>query len=365
MRRSLAAATALLAALEAPEATAETAFPVGRGWVFAPYGQLHFAYQTFDDGQRSTDAVVDPSTSPGQVGFRLRGPGALSAQFETSLGFRHPGAVSQLSQGDFWEWRKEELRRFQLDYTGLWGTFSVGQGSMPSDGAAQSDLAGTSIIAKATVAEGDGGWLFRRARGTLSAVNIGAAFDDHDGDRLLRLRWDTPDLAGVSLGAAVGTDILRDGRDGARVELIARWRGALSGLEAAAAGGFGIGVDKGESEVLALASVSVLHTETGLNLVVGAGREENGRGGYLYVKPGWNADIVSFGTTKFAGELFFGTDQVARGDDSFMWGLAVIQEIEAARLEVYAGWRAFTYSDRSPVSYLDAGAFQVGTRWRF
>jgi hypothetical protein len=42
-----------------------------------------------------------------------------------------------------------------------------------------------------------------------------------------------------------------------------------------------------------------------------------------------------------------------------------VQTIDAASLDLYAGWRRFSYSDRTGTSYQDADSFLVGCRFAF
>ena len=66
-------------------------FPVWNGFVFAPYGQVNMAYQSFDDGRQTTSNLVDNSNSNSRIGFYLEpadsGDG-FAFQFESGLGLR-------------------------------------------------------------------------------------------------------------------------------------------------------------------------------------------------------------------------------------------------------------------------------------
>jgi hypothetical protein len=46
-----------------------------------------------------------------------------------------------------------------------------------------------------------------------------------------------------------------------------------------------------------------------------------------------------------------------RRAESENYGLYLVQTIDAASLDLYAGWRRFTYSDRTGTSYQDADGF--------
>ena len=66
-------------------------YPVAPDLKFAPYGPLHFAYQSFDDGQVETADIVDITNSNSRIGLYLRAPersDGLSFHLESGLGFR-------------------------------------------------------------------------------------------------------------------------------------------------------------------------------------------------------------------------------------------------------------------------------------
>jgi hypothetical protein len=42
-----------------------------------------------------------------------------------------------------------------------------------------------------------------------------------------------------------------------------------------------------------------------------------------------------------------------------------VQSFDDASLDLYAGWRRFTYSDRLGGSYQDADGVLIGARWFF
>jgi len=180
MRLCLPAVVLISVVLALPRPVcAETTYPVAPGLEIAPYGQLHFAYQSFDDGQVEIANIMDITNANSRIGFYLRAPersNGLSFHFESGLGFRPSQKTSQINTPEFWNWQRTDLRKVQLVWKGRLGTLKLGQGSMTSDGAAESDLGKTVIVAKSTIPEANGAYIFRSGTGALSNVTIGQTF---------------------------------------------------------------------------------------------------------------------------------------------------------------------------------------------
>ncbi len=347
---------------------AEDGVALGPGLEIAPYGQFHFAYQGFDDGQVVTENIVDITNANSRFGFYLRNPDredGLSFHFETGLGFRPSQKTSQTNTPDFWNWQRTDLRKVQLIWSGRFGTLKLGQGSMTSDGAAESDLGKTVIVAKSTIPEANGAYILRNSAGALTGITIGQTFNNFDGGRQGRIRYDTADFAGFSLGLAYGREILKSGVDDDYYDIALRYGRAFDRVTVAGAVSMAYVETPSFDERTLLGSVAVLDRPTGLNAALAAGREYLTGASYGYLKAGWNTRVIEAGTTKLVFEGFRGRDYGSAGAQSAMWGLGVIQEIDALSTEIYVGYRAFSYSDATPVTYQDADAVQIGARFRF
>ena len=359
---------AVAAAANQAVAAGELAYPIGGEAVIEPYGQFHFTKHRFDDGVQRSFNLVDNSNANSRFGFRIRGhdlSDGLSFHFETGLGFRASQRTSQDYTPLFWDWDKTDLRKVQLIHKSQLGTFKFGQGSMPLDGAAESDLGKTTIVAKSTIPESYGAYLFRTSAGTLSDIDIGDTFDNFDGSRRLRARYDTPSVHGFSLGIAFGREILKPDVDDNYYDLALRYSNYIGRIDFKAAMGIGFVGNEDSHEQKTTGSISILDKPTGLNISFAAGYEDDSGATYTYLKAGWNADFFALGATKFVTEGFWGSNYVTHGAGSEMWGAALIQEINEANMELYFGYRAFSYNDLLPVSYRDTSVFHFGTRFRF
>lgn len=343
--------------------------PLGSGYKFAPYGHLHGAYQSFDDGQEKTQGIVDVSTSISRIGFFIEPENAgngLSFQFETSLGFRPSDNVSQLSKPEVWDWTKRNLRQVQVIHTSRYGALRLGQGSMPLDSAAEVDLGGYNNVAKSNLAEGYGSYLFRDSSGALTSLDINDVFDNFDGDRRLRIRFDTAPVAGFSLAVGYGIEVLKADDDDKYYDVALRYNNTFGRLKISGAVGSSWANASTSIDRATVGSFGVLDQDTGLNLTIAAGQDASGtQPHYVYFRAGWNRSIWAFGDSKIAFEYFSGSDYNTAGSASDMWGVALLQEVDDLNLEVYAGYREFAYSDLSPVTYLDAIGVQIGARWTF
>lgn len=359
----------ILAFLAGSAQANDTRYPINQGATFRYYGWLHFAGQSVDDGAVTTSNIVDPSGAVSRFGFFISpapGGGPLSFQFETGLGFRGSSKTSQTVTPDAWDWQRTDLRQVQLILkTGI-GSFRLGQGSMSADGAAESDLGRTVIVAKSTIPESHGAFQFRTTAGALSGPTIGTTFDNFDGLRRFRLRYDTVDFSGFSLAAAYGQEVLKSGNTTDYYDVALRYRQTVGDMDIQGAIGSTYANSKTAPTLRkTLGSVSVLHRPSGLNLSLAGGQAGNGGGSYAYVKGGWNVNLLASGPTKFVIEGFQGRDYVTAASRSGMWGLAVIQNFDAQNLEIYAGYRGFSYDDATPTTYQDLGALQIGARWQF
>ena len=53
------------------------------------------------------------------------------------------------------------------------------------------------------------------------------------------------------------------------------------------------------------------------------------------------------------------------GDDAETYGIGITQDIDNLNVEAYFGYRDYSYTDASAVTYLDAESVILGARWRF
>ena len=333
------------------------------------YGQVSPAITSFDDGEDTTTTITDNSSSNTRVGFDMDvdygDAGSLRLKFETALGFRQSGSISQNFTPQVWDYELENLRKLELIWTADYGVLSFGQGSMASDGAAGSDFSGVGLTNTVTVADPVGAFLFRQTDGALSDVAVGDAFRDLDGARRGRIRYDTPSFSGFSFAAAFGQNILNSDDEDDYYDAAVRYANSFGTTKVSAALAYAfrdrVGADDREDLV---GSASVL-LDNGLNFTLASGRQQQGGdGSYYYIKAGWVGNIWSVGASSFAIDYNSARDFVGSSDAATATGIAYTQKFDDLSLEGYVGYRWYSYEDDA-TQYQDASSLIFGSRWRF
>jgi hypothetical protein len=281
------------------------------------------------------------------------------------LGFIQSSEVSQTSKPPALQWEKTDLRKLEVAWGAEYGTFTFGQGPMATDNTTNLDASGTSIAGSVSVADTAGDFFFRDAAGALTGVTVGDAFNDLDGARRFRVRYDTPDYSGFTVAVAYGENILDSSDEKAYYDAAVRWSGETGDYEISAAFGYAWTEAPGNGGTArrAAGSATVAHRPTGLNLTLAGGNEIDG-GSYIYGKAGWAADLVTVGGTAFAIDYYAGSDFATEGSSSDTVGLYAVQDFDDADLQAYLGLRSYAYSD-ADASYLDATSVLLGARYRF
>jgi len=360
----------LLALLWSTYSVAQT-FENKQGGSVRFYGQASPSYLSFDDGEDTTANLTDNSNSNTRLGFVISQPtsgGDLVLTFETGLGFRQSVAVSQDYKPQALDWQRTALRRFEAAYTADFGTVAIGQGFMATDNVATLDASDTALVLSVGVS--DASFAFRETSGELSNVRIIDAFKDFDGSRLFRIRYDTPVYAGFSAAASYGRNILAKNDNTDYYDIALRWFRTLGEFELAAAAGYAsaskglaeVDDDKSKSQRYS-GSFSMLHTPTGLNLSASSGTDPD-TGTYGFVRAGWKSDLIAPGPSAFAISYYDGNDLAVENSSSEGVGFAVVQAFTEHDLELYFGYRSYSYDDGA-ANYKDASSVFSGARYKF
>ncbi len=339
------------------------------GATFEYYGQLSPAYLFFDDGGERWGDVVDNSNSNSRIGVWYRRPfswGQLNLNLETSLGLRGSNIVNQLQLDFDREWSEANVRKAEVIWeTRRFGTIYLGQGSMASDGIANQDLSGTSIVSYVGIPDVAGAYLLRNQSGALSSVAIGAAFPNFDGGRRTRVRYDSPSYRGIVVSVSAGEQIQSSAIKSKDIDIAIRFDRDLENFRIAAAGGY-IWTDRetvGNNRTV-VASISVEHKATGISLTTSTGSRDT-QGSYRYIKLGYKAEFPRLGPFSLSVDYYAANDMVSGGSRSQSYGIGVLKRFSNPRLEAYLGLRTYSFSDTSPIRYRDAYSVLVGSRWKF
>ncbi|MBK0327023.1 hypothetical protein I5535_06900 [Rhodobacteraceae bacterium F11138] len=374
--RSLFGALSACLPLMAAEPVAAIEDYVGRfGGQTSFYGQFTPSIIAAYDGQSTDAAIADNSHSDSRIGFIYKRPEGspwmpfadqFHFRFETSLGVRESNGFNQLKTDPLIEWDQTDIRIVDA----VWGfpggsKLYVGHGPMATDGVTSSDLSGTAVVTGVSVPDMAGGVLFRQADGPLSNVAIKSAFNTFDGIRRARLRYDTRRYRGFVFAVSAGTEILQKDNSEANIDVALRYASENPSFRAQGAAGVSISKKNGlKTREDLIASLSILHKPTGLNFSVSTGASSQG-GNYTYYKLGYLTRIFKAGTTAFSVDYNYGTDIYARGSTSAAWGLGVVQKLEDKHLELYLGYRHYSFSDKALPAFDTVQAMQFGMRYRF
>ncbi|HQU68679.1 MAG TPA: porin [Albidovulum sp.] len=369
-RHSIAASlTALITPLALSPAFAGPEYTSASGGTFTFYGNVNPAIVGFDDGVQSDTDIADSSKSSTKFGFWLKQPvgeNEFRFQFETRLGFRPSSAISQTFLPDAWEWDKTNLRRIDFSYkTARYGTFYIGQGSLASDGAGSTDISGTGIISDVGIGDFVGSRFLRDSAGALTTVSMGSAFNNFDGARFGRVRYDSPSFNNFTVGFSYGKNVLNSSDKNRYYDVAINYSNKLpNGMTIA--GGLGYLVantDVGPNRKDLFGSVSALW-DAGWNVTLTAGNRDPD-GSFYMTKFGYIAkDWLPWGTTAVSVDYYRSSDMVSAGDNADSWGLAVVQKVDDYNLQVYFGYRGYSYEDNI-TTYRDANTYVAGVNWTF
>lgn len=353
----------------APKAEAQT-IDLQNGSTLRFYGQFSPSYLTFDDGIGTRAALVDNSHSNTRIGLDYSGAegpfgSKIGFKFETGLGLRASNKLSQTSNLEDFSWDRTKIRKVDFSLSGDWGKFSIGQGSMATDGAAQQDLTGTLLVNSVSISDMAGSFAFRESNGRLSTVRVKDAFSNYDGGRLGRVRYDSPVFGeGFRVSAAVGTEILADNSDLESADVALTYERETDALHLTGAVGLSwVSDGPGRDWRDMISSFSLHHKDSGIFATIAAGHRSTA-GTYGYAKLGYSKDIFGIGTTAFSVDLYHGNDIAQRGSRSDAWGVGIVQKIDKLKTEAYLGYRHYEYSDPLAPGYLPARSVMFGARWK-
>lgn len=329
------------------------------------YGQLNLTFQSFDDGEETTSDIVDNGNWNSRLGFTITQPvgeNTLRLRFESGLTLRNSSLVSQDRTPAWDEWERTLLRWFEVALDTNYGTISLGQGATASNGTAGLDDSFTFIAGATDSSDGFASFRFRDDAGDLTDVSIGQVNSALDSSRRFRLRYDTPIYNGFMVSASYGQNVLVSADDNDYYDLAIRWTGEVGDVSIRSAFGYqGIdNPDGGLTERLA-GSFALVHEPTRLNFALSAGNEFDGPN-YYWVRAGWQTDGLAVGTTSLSIDYYDGSDFLTDGSKTRNYGLYAVQDFDDLSLNLYAGWRRFSYSDRTGVSYEEADGVLIGAR---
>jgi len=341
-------------------------------------GQINQAFTFAADGKDAKGYFVDNDASGSRLRFAgvstfAEGP-QVGTTLEIAFSPNNSFDVDQENEraGDFIAVRRAELWARDDRF----GRLMFGHGSAAADNTAEFDL---SLVSGPIMTSGvefvAGGLLFSDGS-DFTGVRIEDAFFNFDGNRMGRIRYDTPMFGPVQLSVSAGSDQRYD----AALTLggdYDHWSGVdLPGFTALGAVGISRPNDDDE-DYRFTASGSLLHDASGVSLTVSSGFDGGTRGDTpysLYGKLGWDTRLVSFGQTGFGVDYDWNENLAADGDQSQSVGIAAVQVLENYGIELYTQFRWYSVdgddSSCSPFfacqdDFDDIFLGTLGTRVRF
>ena len=331
-------------------------------------GQINPAFNVVDDGISTDVFIVDNDTSGTR--FRLDadaplGQTTLGATLEIGASPNNSYDVSQLApqtDADF------NVRRAEVTFRDdRYGRLQLGKGSSAADDTAEYDL---SLVAGpimyAGVADIAGGILF--TDGTdYSGTTVGDAFFDFDGDRLARIRYDTPMFGPLQGSASYG----QDDQWAAAVTLggdYGDWSGWTVGDFTLLAAASVYNTTDDTVDYAYAASGSVLHDPTGLSLTLSTGGyhlDEGDDPSNVYAKLGWDTEFWPLGPTGFGVDYTQGDNISSEGADGTSYGLAAVQRIDRYGIDLYAQIRRYELDQTSDPELNNVTVGTFGTKFTF
>ncbi|CAK8718876.1 Outer membrane protein (Porin) [Candidatus Electronema halotolerans] len=342
-------------------------------------GHINRALMYADDGDESKVFHVDNTNSESRIGLygkvKASDNIAVGGTFEVQWQANPSDKVSMEEEtisGEF----KERIMEVWFAPKGL-GKFSLGRGNMASNDSSEVDLSGTDLAGNVGVADVGGGIKFHDPAAAAPALDengepvddrlaVSNVFDQMDGlSRRNRVRYDTPDFAGFSLGVSAGEQEMVD------ATLLYSQDFGLAKLKAALAWS-NPGDDKDYSQINGSAS---LLFNCGFNLTAAGGTrdlDDMPAGGddptFMYGKAGYIfGQLVPVGSTAVSVDygVYENVKKQDIGQKGTAAGVQLVQKLSDWNTELFTAYRAYQLEDDTTADYDDINLVLGGARFKF
>jgi len=310
------------------------------------YGQVNRAGLWADNDDVSETYFVDNDNSSSRMGLR----GEVFLPEDAKVGARVEYEFQSNASNDVNQFESNRasdldlsLRHADLYWDNkTYGKFSLGRGSTSTDGIAEVDLSGTSVVGYSDVQASAGGIYFADGGTVVEDVNpqVKDVFANFDGPREDRVRYDTPKWHGLWLS---GTAFSGDGYD-AGLWYSRDYNGTKV---AAGAGWLKFGDTSGSNDQQYVGSASMLF-DFGFNVTLAYGVREFEDSGFddadfYYGKLGYRTELIQAGETCFAADYGYNEDVATSiaGDEASVWSLQAVQKVDAWSTEFYVMFKQF------------------------
>ncbi|GAA6212096.1 hypothetical protein NBRC116602_18370 [Hyphomicrobiales bacterium 4NK60-0047b] len=327
------------------------------------YGQINQALLIWDDGIDSDAYVVDNDSSASRIGFK----GKAKINNDWSAGYRieigvYSAESDRVDQGnDDGSGNRLDLRRSEMYIKSkTFGKVAWGLTNHALDGTTKADLSGTAVVARNDGLRLSEAFEIRTPGGANASSWTNILEGDTEFDRDNVIRYETPTFAGFKVSASWGEDD--------EWSVAAFYKAKFADFKLKAAIGYGEDQEGTGSSVSENfnGSASIMHTPTGL-FVTGSGGERS-KGNdvdetFYQIKAGIQQRWNSLGKTTLYGEYVNAEDdEVGEAD---VYGFGVVQKVDAAAMELYAGFRHYEADLDSGVATEDFVTVITGARIKF
>jgi hypothetical protein len=277
------------------------------------------------------------------------------------------------------------VRRAEVGVQSEYGSVLLGRGSTFTDGIAEFDLSGTDVALYSYLPDTAGSLQFSNRNGVQRRAGdptISQVFDDFDGPRDDRIRYDSPTWHGITIGGSVG--------QGGFADVGLRYAAIISGARVAAGIGYmnyqgtlpsmqpQDGTDQATTPFKQRMSGSAaVLLPNGLNLLLSAGWGNHYSGccatGLVardtattyFIKAGYQAHIFNFGLTNFAIQGGQTRNRINDGDIASRIGLSFEQQVIAKGIELYGGYEHLTLYRPGAQRFAPSDLALLGSRVQF
>lgn len=337
------------------------------------YGQVNQALLIWDDGQDSDAYVVDNDSSASRIGFKGKAKinndwsagyrieiGVYSAESDRVSQVDDDGNARRANTGS----NRLDLRRSEMFIKSkTFGKVTWGLTSSALDGTTKADLSGTHVVARNGGLRYIEDFFIIDNTGTSTGTRWGSIFEgDTEFDRDNVIRYETPTVAGFKVSASWGEDD--------EWSVAAFYKAKFADFKIKAAIGYGEDQegDGGSDDVTENfnGSASIMHTPTGIFVTASGGeksRDDDVDETFYQIKAGIQQKWNSLGKTTLYGEYIDAeVDDTGEGE---IYGFGVVQKVDAAAMELYAGFRHYEADLDTGVDTEDFITVVTGARIKF
>ncbi len=328
------------------------------------YGQINRAGLWADNGDSSRVYFVDNNFSSTRMGLDAVAAATewlnVGGKLEYEVISNNSMEVNQLEEDTTASLKLRHADAFVESKT--FGKVSLGQGSTSSDGSAERDLSGTTVVSYSAVQDQAGGqkW-YDGISDTLLTSQVKSVIDNMDGlSRRDRIRYDSPVFSGLQLSASA--------IESGAFDTALSYSRKYGETTVAAALAYALSGDLSKWDDQYDGSVSIL-LPSGLNFTVAGGFQQydltdRNDADYWYAKLGYKTQLFSPGITAFAVDYGMWNEFELNEDEAQSIGLAFVQDIADWGTEFYIAYRLYTL-DREGASADDINTVMSGARVKF